>query len=140
MFRSCGKSSVGDARRRESDEEGEQSVVQILPRFGVKDEQEEMQCREGDQQSCEQEDGKLLKNLLDEMRDKIKEYPDPREAMAASFSCRGAIKTGDSLTLEEMNALVNELFRCEFPYSCPHGRPTIINLSLDELDKRFRRT
>jgi DNA mismatch repair protein MutL len=50
------------------------------------------------------------------------------------------VKAGDSLTELEMNALVDELFRSEFPYSCPHGRPTIINLSLSELDRRFRRT
>jgi DNA mismatch repair protein MutL len=85
-------------------------------------------------------EGKLLKELLDEVREQRKEHPDPREAMAASFACRGAIKSGDSLTAAEMNALVNELFRTEFPYSCPHGRPTIINLSLSELDRRFRRS
>ncbi len=85
-------------------------------------------------------EGKLLKELLDEVREQRKEHPDPREAMAASFACRGAIKSGDSLTPVEMHALVNELFRTEFPYSCPHGRPTIINLSLSELDRRFRRS
>jgi DNA mismatch repair protein MutL len=85
-------------------------------------------------------EGKLLKELLDEVREQKKEHPDPREALAASFACRGAVKSGDPLTDAEMNTLVNELFRTEFPYSCPHGRPTIINLSLDELDRRFRRT
>jgi DNA mismatch repair protein MutL len=85
-------------------------------------------------------EGKLLKDLLDEVREQRKAHPDPREALATSFACRGAVKSGDSLTTAEMNALVNELFRTEFPYSCPHGRPTIINLSLDELDRRFRRT
>jgi DNA mismatch repair protein MutL len=85
-------------------------------------------------------EGRLLKELLDDVREQKKEHPDPREAMAASFACKGAIKAGDPLTDLEMNALVDELFRSEFPYSCPHGRPTIINLSLSELDRRFRRT
>jgi len=85
-------------------------------------------------------EGKLLKELLDEVREQKKERPDPREAMAASFACKGAIKAGDPLSEVEMNALVNELFRSEFPYSCPHGRPTVIKLSLNELDRRFRRT
>jgi DNA mismatch repair protein MutL len=85
-------------------------------------------------------EAKLLKDLIDEIREQIKEHPDPREAVAASFACRGAIRAGDPLTIAEMNALVDELFRTEFPYSCPHGRPTIINLSLNELDRRFRRS
>jgi len=85
-------------------------------------------------------EGKLLKNLLDEVREQKKAHPDPREAVAASFACKGAIRAGDPLSEVEMNALVNELFRSEFPYSCPHGRPTVINLSLNELDRRFRRS
>ena len=50
-----------------------------------------------------------------------------------------AIKAGDSLMREEMQELVNRLFSTEHPYYCPHGRPIIVQMSLDELDGRFER-
>ena len=43
------------------------------------------------------------------------------------------------MTKEEMAMLVNRLFATEHPYYCPHGRPIIMQLSLEELDKRFER-
>lgn len=61
------------------------------------------------------------------------------ESVAASYSCKRAIKSGHSLTPDEMIELINDLFQCEFPHVCPHGRPVIIDLSLKELDKRFLR-
>lgn len=61
------------------------------------------------------------------------------ESVAASYSCKRAIKSGQSLTQDEMIDLINDLFQCEFPHVCPHGRPVIIDLSLKELDKRFMR-
>ncbi len=65
---------------------------------------------------------------------------EPRKALAASFACKAALRTGDTLTAEEMTSLVDELFATEFPTTCPHGRPTIIHLKLTELDRRFKRT
>ncbi|MCK4981256.1 MAG: DNA mismatch repair endonuclease MutL [Candidatus Delongbacteria bacterium] len=61
------------------------------------------------------------------------------ESVAASYSCKRAIKTGQSLTPDEMIELINDLFQCDFPHVCPHGRPVVIDLSLKELDKRFMR-
>ena len=61
------------------------------------------------------------------------------EWLAASFACHAAVKAGDSLSEEEMNLLVNNLFTTEHPYYCPHGRPIIVQLSLEELDLRFER-
>ena len=55
------------------------------------------------------------------------------------LACKAAIKAGDSLTREEMQELVNRLFATEHPYYCPHGRPIIVQMSLDELDGRFER-
>jgi DNA mismatch repair protein MutL len=59
--------------------------------------------------------------------------------IAATYSCKAAIKAGEKLESEEMKNLVDKLFATEHPYYCPHGRPIIVNLSLDELDKRFER-
>ena len=62
-----------------------------------------------------------------------------QENLAASYSCHGAVKAGDALTKEEMRELVNRLFATKHPYYCPHGRPIVVQLSLNELDKRFER-
>ncbi len=61
------------------------------------------------------------------------------DQMAASFACKAAVKAGDALTSEEMRTLVDRLFATENPYYCPHGRPTIVHLSMEEMDRRFER-
>jgi len=82
----------------------------------------------------------LLAELLDEYREGREGRLEPQEALAASFACKAAIKSGDPLSPSEMNALIDELFATDFPYTCPHGRPTVIYLTLTEVDRRFRRT
>ena len=67
------------------------------------------------------------------------EYSSFQEALAASFACKAAVKAGDALNSDEMRELVNRLFGTKHPYYCPHGRPIIIQLSIDELDRRFER-
>ncbi|MDD5687577.1 MAG: DNA mismatch repair endonuclease MutL [Elusimicrobia bacterium] len=54
-------------------------------------------------------------------------------------ACKTAIKSGDKLSEMEVSKLLDELFKCSNPYTCPHGRPTIIQLTKDEIDKRFLR-
>jgi DNA mismatch repair protein MutL len=73
------------------------------------------------------------------MSDGNARMPDPRHRFAAAFACGSAIKAGQKLDQEEMNALLNSLFAAQNPYTCPHGRPTIIRMSLDELARRFLR-
>ncbi len=63
-----------------------------------------------------------------------------RDRLAATFSCKAAIKSGDKLTQEEMNVLIEQLFETQMPYVCPHGRPIVIKLAIDELDRRFGRS
>ncbi len=63
-----------------------------------------------------------------------------RESIAATFSCKAAIKTGQPLSYLEMKSLVERLLKCDKPYQCPHGRPVILEYSLAEFDKRFGRT
>jgi DNA mismatch repair protein MutL len=64
---------------------------------------------------------------------------DPVKRFAAAFACGAAIKAGQKLSQEEMNSLLNSLFGSENPYTCPHGRPTLFRMSLDELSRRFLR-
>jgi len=61
------------------------------------------------------------------------------EYMAATYACKAAIKAGDKLDQNECKSLIDQLFSTEHPYYCPHGRPIIVNLTIDDLDKRFER-
>ena len=61
------------------------------------------------------------------------------EYMTSTYACKASVKAGDKLSPHERRFLVDKLFATEHPYFCPHGRPVIINLSIDELDKRFER-
>ena len=57
----------------------------------------------------------------------------------ATEACKAAVKGGDRLSFSEAKALIDELFTCDDPYHCPHGRPTIITLTEKDLEKRFKR-
>ena len=61
------------------------------------------------------------------------------DEIAAIYACKSAIKAGDPLKPIERRNLIDRLFSTQHPYYCPHGRPIIINLSIDELDGRFER-
>ncbi len=62
-----------------------------------------------------------------------------RNEVAKVVACKSAIKAGQSLSVSEMRSLIDRLFACENPYTCPHGRPIVIRFSLDELATRFGR-
>jgi DNA mismatch repair protein MutL len=64
---------------------------------------------------------------------------DPRLRVAASLACHAAVRAGQTLAAEEMRDLIEQLEACEAPQTCPHGRPTMLHLSADELAKRFSR-
>ena len=59
--------------------------------------------------------------------------------IAATYSCKAAIKAGDYLEMDERAKLIDNLFATENPYYCPHGRPIVVSIKTDELDKRFER-
>ncbi len=61
------------------------------------------------------------------------------EAAIARAACKNAVKSHDRLSRPEAEEIIRQLSRCELPFSCPHGRPTIINISFQELEKRFGR-
>ena len=84
---------------------------------------------------------KILEDLLDEYRNnEHATTTDVKDNLAKSFACRAAIKSGDRLTPTEMLSLIDTLFLTETPYVCPHGRPTMVKVSTDELDRRFGRS
>ena len=55
------------------------------------------------------------------------------------MACKAAVKANNVLSDLEMNKLINDLRFIEEPFTCPHGRPTIIKFTLTELEKRFKR-
>lgn len=87
------------------------------------------------------EDPAVVRDLVSAL---VREAPrDPvgrREAITRRVACRGAIKAGDPLTREQMRRLVDQLAHTKSPYTCPHGRPTVLSFTPDELAAMFRRT
>jgi DNA mismatch repair protein MutL len=82
----------------------------------------------------------ILQELVDLYKENEHELKlEPRDNLAKSFACRAAIKFGEPLNQSEMRALVDQLFKTQMPYVCPHGRPAVVKLSLSELGKRFGR-
>jgi DNA mismatch repair protein MutL len=61
------------------------------------------------------------------------------ERIAMTFACKAAIKAGQTLSVSEMEELFERLFATDLPYHDVHGRPTIVRLSMDELQRRFGR-
>jgi DNA mismatch repair protein MutL len=61
------------------------------------------------------------------------------EDMIAKSVCRHAVKANDPLRYPEVEKLIRDLLDCDLPYCCPHGRPTMIQISLAELEKKFGR-
>lgn len=81
----------------------------------------------------------IFRNLLDGFTDSLSTGEDPVMALASSVACHAALKSGETLTQEQMKGLFNRLFECEDPYRCPHGRPTVATISREDLDKIFKR-
>jgi DNA mismatch repair protein MutL len=85
------------------------------------------------------ERGRFLLDLVETLGRERRGGAGLEEAVAASYACHTAVRKGDPLGLAEMNQLVEDLFACEVPLACPHGRPIVVKLSLDDLDRRFGR-
>ncbi|WP_337471058.1 DNA mismatch repair endonuclease MutL [Mitsuokella jalaludinii] len=79
----------------------------------------------------------ILTNLMDMHETTAKEI---RQACLATTACRAAIKAGEELSFRQMQIILDALAHTAFPYTCPHGRPTILKFSSEELAKMFKRT
>lgn len=82
---------------------------------------------------------KLLLDIIDAYRENQEGDIDLHERVAKSFACRSAVMAGESLSVPAMNALIDQLFATENPYFCPHGRPIMVTISVEEIDRRFER-
>ena len=80
---------------------------------------------------------KLIEVLISEEKNfSIEKF---REKAAIMLSCKMAIKANMNISMKEMESLIDDLRKCENPYTCPHGRPTTIFYSNYELEKMFKR-
>ena len=86
-------------------------------------------------------EAQILQDVLDEYRNnEHTQTMDARDNLAKSFACKAAIKAGDRLTTSEMLVLIDQLFATQMPYVYPHGRPIVVKITVDELDRRFGRS
>ncbi|MGZ5192126.1 MAG: hypothetical protein ACXWCZ_14045 [Flavisolibacter sp.] len=84
---------------------------------------------------------KVLLDIIDEyVVNEREKHLETRDNIAKSYSCKTAIKAGDKLSENEMRLLIDQLFATSMPYVCPHGRPIVVKISINEFDRRFGRT
>ncbi len=83
----------------------------------------------------------LLREIIDDLRETSAQTSKLRlgEDMIAKTVCRHAVKANDILRQPELVRLIQDLLACDLPYCCPHGRPTMIQMSYGELEKKFGR-
>jgi len=85
---------------------------------------------------------RFVLDLVDELKAAGKDMNSARlgEHVVAKTVCRHAVKANDPLAGRELENLVEDLRHCAMPYTCPHGRPTLIEMNYRELEKKFGRT
>ncbi|MDD5382436.1 MAG: DNA mismatch repair endonuclease MutL, partial [Candidatus Margulisbacteria bacterium] len=83
----------------------------------------------------------LIRDIIADLQSEGKGVPaeEKKENIRKLIACHSAIKAGDKLTEQEMNQLIRDLYSTPSPFTCPHGRPTLIRISGEELAKRFGR-
>ena len=89
-------------------------------------------------QDYEEESIRKIIDLVISIKDKF----DPikfNDHLAATLACKMSIKANMRISHEAQEELLNELVRCDNPYNCPHGRPTIIKFSIYDLERMFKR-
>ena len=83
----------------------------------------------------------FIQSVIDELKSASNSSSPLRlgEDLIATTVCRHAVKANDALQYPELEKLIQDLLECDLPYCCPHGRPTMIQISLAELEKKFGR-
>ncbi len=84
----------------------------------------------------------ILKNIMEQI---IKEenhfnLAKFRDHLAATIACKASVKANTRITKEDMESIISQLRSCNNPFNCPHGRPTIIEFTIYELEKMFKRS
>ena len=85
---------------------------------------------------------KIIKNIFELIISNEKNFSFEKfnDSLAATIACKASVKGNTNITIEAMESIINDLRKCNNPFNCPHGRPTIINFSTYELEKMFKRS
>ncbi len=81
----------------------------------------------------------LFMEILHTMEENKNQVEQLREVIITRMACRAAVMAGEELTVLRMEKIIGQLRETEFPYTCPHGRPTLLKTTAEELEKKFRR-
>ena len=84
---------------------------------------------------------KIVRRIIEEIVNKCKDFSLAKfnNSLAALISCKMSVKANTRITKEAQEEIINELRKCNNPFNCPHGRPTIINFTTYEIEKMFKR-
>jgi DNA mismatch repair protein MutL len=84
----------------------------------------------------------ILRDLIDQLSEggHVPDRPLVLERMLHTCACKAAVKAGDPLTPAEVTALLDQRHQFRDTHHCPHGRPTELVFTRDDLDKQFKRT
>ncbi|MDR2645408.1 MAG: DNA mismatch repair endonuclease MutL [Endomicrobium sp.] len=81
----------------------------------------------------------IIKTIVSDIEDDKNAEMKERTDKIIRCACRSSIKAGDSVSFIEIKKMISDLFKCNHPFTCPHGRPTAYKISLNELEKFFKR-
>jgi len=81
----------------------------------------------------------LLYSVLDKLKEGRSKLEEIQEEIITRMACRASVKAGDTMTIPEIQKLLEELSNCKLPYTCPHGRAVLIKVPVEELEKKFKR-
>ncbi len=84
----------------------------------------------------------FLTDLISDMisHAKVNSLDKMKHEVVSTMACKAAVKAGDELTREQMKEIVQDFFALDMSYTCPHGRPILLEITIEELEKRFKRT
>ena len=84
----------------------------------------------------------IIKRIIEAVINREKDFNLQRfnDHLAATLACKASIKANTSITMEEAKNLIEDLRKCDNPFNCPHGRPTIITYTKSDLEKLFKRS
>ena len=84
----------------------------------------------------------FIKRIIEAVINREKDFNLQRfnDHLAATLACKASIKANTSITMDEAKNLIEDLRKCDNPFNCPHGRPTIITYTKSDLEKLFKRS
>lgn len=85
---------------------------------------------------------RVIRNIIEQVIKEEKNFDLAKfnDHLAATIACKASVKANTRITHEDQESIINQLRKCSNPFNCPHGRPTIIEFTIYELEKMFKRS